>query len=357
MSPFGRGFDPAHPDIHPELRAAMIAAAGLEPKAAAVIIARASLRLRELFRTAEPVVIYPGSAAALREIGLRSAVENRSLALIGGPGGEALADQTEALGKEVLRVRVHPGRTVEPAQLLRFLAGPEVDSVTLVHGEVGAGTLAPLAQLAAVTRARKDLLLFVDAGASLGASPFETDQWGLDFVVVASEGPLGLPTGLAFAAASARLLARARGLTGRGTQLDFVTHHAAAARGQTLAPLTPALAAVLELQLQRMLDVEGLPARWTRHEAMRVMVQSWAVGKGLPLLAVEGRRAQALTVLKVGDQRPASAVAQALAEEGWYVGAGEGDLLRIGHAGDLQPDQLGDLLTVLERVLMGVSSR
>lgn len=355
LNAFGRGFDPALPGVHPGLHAAMVEAAGREPEAAAASIARASLRLRELFRTTEPVVIHAGPAAALREIGLRSAVENRSLALIGGAEGEALADQTEALGKEVIRVRVHPGRSIEPAHLERFLAGPEVDCVTLVHAEAGAGSLAPLAELAAVVRARRNPLLFVDASASLGANPVETDQWGLDFVVAPSEGPLGLPPGLAFAAASPRLLARARTLTGRGTQLDFVAHHAAATRARTLAPVSPALAAVLELQLRRMLDVEGLPARWRRHEAMRVMVEAWAAGRKLRLLAADTRRAGAATALVLGAPLGAAAVAQGLAAEGWRIGVGgdgaAAELLRIGHAGDLEPAHLEALLEVLGRVI------
>jgi aspartate aminotransferase-like enzyme len=351
VNAFGRRFDPARPDIHPELRSTMREAAGLAPDDAAGIVARVSPRLRELFRTTEAVVIHAGSTGALREIGLRAAVEHRALALIGGAGGEALADEAEALGKEVIRVRVHPGRSVEPAHLLRFLSGPEVDTVTMVHAEVGAGSLAPLAELAAVVRARRDLLLFVDASASLGASRLETGEWGLDFVIAGSEGPLGLPAGLAFATASPRLMARARTLTGRGTQLDFVAHHAAADRGETLAPVAAPLAAVLERQLQRMLDVEGLSARWKRHETMRRMVEEWAARRGVRLLAAEARRSDALTALELGDDLTAAALAEALAAEGWGIGVGEGALLTIGHAGDLEPPQLAELLAAIDRVL------
>jgi aspartate aminotransferase-like enzyme len=174
VSAFGRRFDPAQPDVLPELRALMVEAAAHDAESAAPVIARASLRLRDLFRTSQPVVIHPGSGAALREIGLRSAVEHRVLALVGGAGGAALADQAEALGKEVLRLRVHPGRSVEPAHLQRFLAGPEVDSVMLVHAELNEGSQAPLADLTPLVRARRDVMLFVDASSSLGASRLET---------------------------------------------------------------------------------------------------------------------------------------------------------------------------------------
>jgi aspartate aminotransferase-like enzyme len=334
LSSFGRRFDPAQPDVHPELRALLLEAARLEPEHGPAIIARVASDLRALFRTAQPVVVHQGPATALREIGLRSTVEHRALALIAGPEGEALADQTEALGKEVLRVRVQAGRVVEPAHLQRFLAGPEVDAVTLVH-----------------------VLLFVDAGGSLGASPLDMDVWGVDFVVAASEGPLGLPGGLAFAAASPRLLARARSFTGRGSQLDFVAQHAAAGEGRTLAPVTPMLAAVLERQLQRVLHEEGLEARWNRHAVMRAMVEAWAIGRSeLRLLAGGRQGAQAASALALsGAGRTAAAVGSLLEQEGWRIGLGQvgggGEAIRIGHMGDLAPDQLAALLEALGRAL------
>lgn len=355
MSSFGRRFDPAQPDVLPELRALMVEAAGLDQESAGPMIARASARLRELFRTSQPVVIHPGSSVALREIGLRSTVEHRALALIAGPSGKGLADQAEALGKEVLRLHVHPGRAVEPAQLKRFLAGPEVDSVILVHAETTAGSMLPLADLTPLVRARRDVMLFVDASASLGATPIETEQWGVDFVLGTSEGPLGMPAGLAFATASPRLVARARTITGRGSHLDFVAQHDAATKHQALAPVHPALAAVLLRQLERILDAEGLAARWARHAQMRRMVEAWAPSHGLRLFAADARRADAVTTVVLGGSQSGPGLAEALLGEQWRVGTGEdrvaGALLAIGHAGDLQPEQLRGLLEVLARVL------
>jgi len=355
LSTFGRRFDPAQPDVLPELRALMVEAAALDPESAGPMIARASRRLRELFRTSQPVVIHPGSSVALREIGLRSTVEHRALALVAGPSGKALADQAEALGKEVLRLHVHPGRSIEPVHLKRFLAGPEVDSVILVHAEAGVGSMLPLADLTPLVRARRDVMLFVDASASLSATPIETEQWGVDFVLGASEGPLGMPAGLAFATASPRLVARGRTITGRGSHLDFVAQHDAAAKDQAIGPIHPALAAVLLRQLERILDAEGLPARWARHAQMRAMTEAWAGSHGFRLFAAESRRADAVTTIALGAQRSGAALSEALTAAGWRVGVGEdraaGTLLGIGHAGDLQPEQLRGLLEVLGRVL------
>jgi len=353
MTGFGKRFLPTEAEVHPRLRG--VADPPQEAGDRGARLAAAALNLRRLFRTSEPVLILPGPGGLLREIGLRAAVEHRVLVLVGGPAGESLATQAESLGKEVIRVMTHPGRALEPDQLQRFLQGPEVDSVALVHAE-STGALAPLEALGRLVRQRKELLLFVDASLTIGADPVETDHWGLDFVLAPSEGPIGLPPGLAFAAASPRLLARARGLPGRGFHLDLLAHHRAALEGRSLHLPTAALADLLERQLHQILDAEGLPTRWQRHEGMRRIVAAWAAGRvDVELLAREPRAAGALSVLRLTNGLDATRVAQGLAEDGWQIAAGrdaEGrDCLLIGHMGEHSTQDLEALLAVLGRGL------
>ncbi|MBP9198897.1 MAG: alanine--glyoxylate aminotransferase family protein [Gemmatimonadales bacterium] len=352
---YGRHFLATVADVHPELRAILQDEAPLPPAALTQALARATLRLRALFRTAEPVLTIPGSAALVREIGLQAVVEHRALVVVAGAEGDALAAAAEALGKEVIRVVVHPGQVLEPAHLTRFLCGPEVDSVVLSHVDLATGALAPLADLARVVRARREVLLYVDAVGTLGATPLETDQWGLDFVVGSSEGPLGLPPGLAFAAASPRLLARVRTQPGRGMQLDVAAHHAAASRGQTLGPVPAALVRALDRQLERILDGETLERRWARHAALAAQVDDWLAGQpGVRLLAAAGRRASACSCLELPPELAAVTVVAALAEEGWFVTpatVSDPRVLRIGHQGDMTSEHLAGLLDALGRRL------
>ena len=113
-----------------------------------------------------------------------------------------------------------------------------------------------------------------------------------------SEGPLGIPAGLALATASPRLLTRARSLTGRGHQLDFVALHAAALEDRSHAPIGAALATVLERQLFRILQEEGLMERLKRHAAMRTVVEEWAAARqDVQVLAAGPQRAHAATAL------------------------------------------------------------
>jgi len=354
MTGFGRRFLPAQAEVHPRLEVrASDPLSG--PADAPERLARAALKLRGLFRTSDPVLMLPGPAALLREIGLRVAVEHRVLVLVGGPAGDSLATQAESLGKEVIRMMTHPGQAPEPEQLARFLQGPEVDSVAVVHAEIN-GALAPLEALSRVVRQRPGVLFLVDASLSMGADPVEAEGWGLDFVVAPSDGPVGLPAGLAFAALSPRLLARARTQSGRGQQLDLLAHYGAAAEGRSMIAPAPGQAIQLERQLTQILEVEGLSARWLRHDAMRHTVVKWAAGRtDVEVLARPARTASAISVLRLENGHVPDQVVRGLAEDGWYIGTAKDakgvDCLVIGHMGDHTTADLAELLGALGRRL------
>ncbi len=314
-------------------------------------LASASLRLRGVFRTAEPVLIVPVPGPWLMELALRALVEHRALVLVAGPAGEALARATEALGKEVLRLMVRPGEVVEPAHLARFLAGPPVDSVVLAHADLAAGTLAPLAELARVVRAHRELLLLVEASGSLGTTAVETDGWGLDCVVAQGDHGLALTPGLSFATVSRRALARARAEPDRGEQLDLVRQQEAASRGQASGPVPAALAGELDERLRQILEVEGLEARWSRHAALRGLADAW--GERQPvvrLLAAVQRRTPGSTCVELAVGRSAGAAVAALVAHGitWAEEVPEDpQVLRLRHMGEVRPEQLAGALELL----------
>ena len=192
------------------------------------------------------MLITDTAAGGMMEAAVRNGVHERMLAVVGGAEGEAFARVAEGCGKEVVRAFVRPGETLQARHLTRFLEGPGVDAVALVHVEPESGAVAPLEELARITRAADDVLLFVDARCSLGEAPVEFDLWQLDFVLAGGIGPLGLPTGLSLAAASKRLMSRATSLEDRGWYFDLVRlEQEIRARALTNAPATPLL---LELE-------------------------------------------------------------------------------------------------------------
>ena len=356
-SAFGRFFLPGPTDVHPDVLAAMQRAMITHrgPTMAA-IMERMEEPLRHLFRTTRPVLIGTCSATGFMEAAVRAAVEHRMLAVVTGYFGERFARVAEACGKEVVRAVVPPGHTLEPEHLERFLDGPPIDAVSIVHSETGTGALAPLEALARVVRAQDDVMLLVDAVTSVGGQEVETDLWQLDFVFTGSQKALALPPGLALGVASKRLMERARRMADRGWYFDLVKFEEAIRERQpTQTPALPLIYA-LEAQLERIEAEGGVTARWRRHAAMRDMMEAWSdQHPELPLLAAPGRRSATVSALRLPAGVPAGVVVGRMADRGFAIAPGleplTDQILRIGHMGDLEPVHLAALLSELGKAM------
>lgn len=353
MSLSGRYFIPGPVEVAPAVMQAMqrpmIPHRGSEGRA---LVERLQPGLRALFRTSRPVILSTGSATSLMEAAIRSGVRERLLAVVNGTFGERFASTAEKCGKDVVRLHVPRGKTLEPELLLQMLDGPPCDAVSMVHCETSTGALTPIELLLPILQRHPEMVTIVDAVTSVGGSPVETDSWRPDFLLAGSQKAMGLPPGLAFAVASDRFLERAAEFDDRGFYLDVVALHRAAVEGRF--PQTPALPVVyaLETQLER-IAAEGLESRWARHRAMRERVEGWVASHNrCTFFAPEGRRADTISALRLAPGRSAFAIVAELAAEGWQVAYGLDDeadqLIRIGHMGDLEPEQLDPLFRVLE---------
>jgi predicted phosphoserine aminotransferase len=356
---FGRFFLPGPTEVHPEVLAAltcpMIPHRGREMRD---LLDRIAGPLKQLFRTDRRVVVGTCSATGFMEMAVRSGVRSRALSLVGGSFGERFAAIVAASGRDVVRLNVLPGQTVEPDMLRDAIRRTDVDAVTLVHSETSTGALAPLEQLAKVVREFDDMMLLVDAVTSVAGSPVETDAWGLDFVLTGSQKALALPPGLALGVASERMIERAKTIPERGAYLDLVAFDEAFAEGQPTN--TPAISFLyaLDAQLKRIAAEGGAEARWQRHEAMRQAVERWVQGRGgavgFSYLPVDGRRSWTVSCLGVPAGKNGRVITQALGQRGWTIGSGYGPLkeatIRIGHMGDHSVAGVEELLGELEVV-------
>jgi len=353
---FGRFFLPGPTEVHPDILAAvarpMIPHRG---KKMTELLAGMAEPLQQLFRTRRRVLVGTCSATGFMEMAVRSGVRQRALSLVSGAFGERFAAIVAASGRDVVRLNVPPGQTIEPDMLDDAISRSEVDAVTLVHSETSTGALAPLEALAQVMRRHPEVLLLVDAVTSLAASPVETDAWGLDFVFTGSQKALALPPGLALGVASERMLDRAKTIPERGAYLDVLAFDQAAAEMQPTN--TPALSFyyALDAQLKRIAAEGGVEARWRRHDAMRRRVEAWSAETGIALLPREGRRSWTVSCLKLPEGKSAKLVVGALKEQGWTIGTGYGALkdstIRIGHMGDHTLAALDELLALIVQAL------
>ena len=353
MTLSGRFFQPGPVEIDPVVAQAMLRPMmGHRGKEAHELVARIQPGLQQLFGTTRPVMLATGSSTAMIEAGVRAGVVDRALCVVSGLFGERMADMVERCGKEAVRLHVPRGGVLELDLLEKILDGPHFDAVTMVHSETSTGAAAPIADLLARFRQLKDVVTIVDAVSSLGGMPIEADQWDVDFIMTGSQKALGIPPGLTFAVASDRLLARAADADALGFYLNVIDlHHAAV---ESIFPQTPALPVVyaLEVQLERIAR-EGLPARFARHRAMRERVERWVERHArCRMWAPPGRRTDTVSALMLAPGRSSRAIVAELAVLGWQVATGileeEDQVIRIGHMGDLLPEQLDPLFDMLE---------
>ena len=353
---FGRNFLPGPTGVHPEVLAAMAEPmfSYLGPRMRP-ILEEIQPPLQAMFGTARPVFGITSSGTGVLEMAIRNGVRERVMVAVGGYFGEYLARIAERCGKEVVRVHVPLGRTVEPDQLAAFLDSPQVDAVAVVHSESGTGALAPIADLVRVVAAKKDVMFIVDAISSAAGTPIDMDRNRYDFVATGSQKALALPPGLGFGAASSRFEERARSIEDAGYYFN-VPRWIRMASGYELSE-TPALSIymALLLQLRRIAAAGGWPARWARHEALAGQFHTWAASQpALEMLAAEGRRSPCVSAVRLKHHDPL-AVAAALESDGFLVGKAidpaNGPLLRIGHMGDALPEHLADLLEAMGRLI------
>ena len=322
------------------------------------MLARMQPRLQALCGTARPVFIANGGATAMMEAAVRSATRQRVLALVSGAFGERFARIAESCGREVTRVTVPAGEAVTADQLATALEHGRYDAVTAVHVETSTGAVTDIEALARLTREAADTQLIVDAVSSVGGMPVRMDGWGVDVLISASQKALACPPGVAFAACSPRALDRAATLPDRGMYLDLVRYDEFWRLGETLG--TPAVSVLFALDAQlEHIEREGREARFARHELLRGAVVQWveaAVSRDLPvgILAREAARAPTVTALTYpGD---CSALLAALANRGYVIGPGYGELgkrsVRIGHMGDHTLAATQKLLHALDAALI-----
>ncbi|MFA9430456.1 alanine--glyoxylate aminotransferase family protein [Egicoccus sp. AB-alg2] len=317
--------------------------------------------LRQVFRTEQPVIVYPSSGTGAWEAALVNTLS---------PGDAVLMYETghfstlwsQMAGRLGLDVEVLAGdwRTGVDAGRIHdaLTAAPDrYRAVAVVHNETSTGVTSDVAAVRrALDEAGSDALLLADTISSLGSIDYRHDEWGVDVTVCGSQKGLMLPPGLGFNAISAK----ARAATGKArlprSYWDWEDMLATADDG--FFPYTPAtnllygLAEAIDLLLEEGLD--QVFARHDRHgEATRRAVEHW----GLELLAtVPDQRSSALTAVLLPEGHDADHFRRvALERFDVSLGAGlarlRGRVFRIGHLGDFNDLMLAGTLAGVEAAL------
>ncbi|TDL69460.1 alanine--glyoxylate aminotransferase family protein [Paenibacillus amylolyticus] len=334
--------------------------------------------LRELYMT-DNEWCYPvdGTSRSGIEAVLVSLIQpgDKVLVPIYGRFGHLLVEISERCGAEVVFFETEWGTVFDPEEVIKAIHTHKPSLVAMVHGETSTGQMQPLAEIGKACR-DLDILLVVDAVATIGGTPVETDAWHLDAVMGGTQKCLSVPSGMAPLTYNSRVeqklmsrktverglrdatSARAEGRTIASNYFDLsqLQDYWSSARLNHHTEATSMLYGLHEGL--RILLQEGLEARFQRHLANERALVAGIQGMGLQLYGDMSSKLPVVTCITIPEGIDGESVRSMLLNDfsieiASSFGPLKGQIWRIGTMGfSCQRKNVLHVLGALEAVLL-----
>jgi len=315
--------------------------------------------IQGIFKTKQPVIIYPSSGTGAWEAALVNSLSPGDKVLMVETGHFAFLWQklAQKLGLEAQVVETDWRRGADPElveQALKADTAHSIKALCVVHNETSTGSTSRIdAVRQAIDAANHPALLMVDTISGLASADFCFDEWGVDVAISGSQKGLMLPPGLSFNAVSEKALQAHKQSTLSKSYWDWSEMIEANKRGYF--PYTPSTNLLFGLaEAIDMLNEEGLDNVFARHKrhaaATRQAVEAW----GLEVQCqIETEFSPVLTAVRVPDGSDADQLRSVILKEcdtslGNGLSKVQGKVFRIGHLGDINDVTLLGTLAGIE---------
>jgi alanine-glyoxylate transaminase / serine-glyoxylate transaminase / serine-pyruvate transaminase len=313
-------------------------------------------KVRQIFQTKGPVVIYPASGTGAWEAALSNVCSPGDHVLMYETGHFAwlwqklatrLGLQTEVIalpGLDAATGMPHSWRAGVQADLIeaRLKADTQhrIKCVCVVHNETSTGATSNIAAVRrAMDAAQHPALLLVDSISGLACADYRHDDWGVDVTISGSQKGLMLPPGISFNAVSAKAVEVSK--TATLPKAFWAWDEIIEMNKSGYWPYTPNTNLLYGLnEACDLLLAQGLDAVFARHqrwgEGVRAAVRAW----GLQIQCADATAASpVLTGVVMPQGIDADAVRKIIYERfdcslGTGLGKIKGRMFRIGHLGD-----------------------
>ncbi|MFC7298822.1 pyridoxal-phosphate-dependent aminotransferase family protein [Herminiimonas aquatilis] len=305
--------------------------------------------IQKIFKTTQPVIIYPASGTGAWEAALANTLSPGDTVLMYETGHFATLwkKMAEALGLKPEFIGL-PGiegwrRGVQADAIearLRADTGHVIKAVCVVHNETSTGVTSNIAAVRkAIDAAGHPALLLVDTISGLASADYRHDEWGVDVTVSGSQKGLMLPPGISFNAVSKKAIAASK--TAKLPRAFWAWDEIIEMNKTGYWPYTPNTNLLYGLSeaLDMILD-EGLDNTFARHQrlaaACRIAVKAWG-------LEVQCADPDVFSPVLTGVMTPegidADVVRKTIYERfnmslGTGLGKMKGRMFRIGHLGE-----------------------
>ena len=320
-------------------------------------------KLKSVFKTTAPVIMYPGSGTGAWESAIVNTLNVGDKVLFFETGEFSIRWYHQAKDLKI-DAEIVPGdwrHGIDPKVVAERLAADKdkkIKAVCVLHNETSTGIVNNIGEIRkAIDSVNHPALFMVDVISSLASIDYRHEEWKVDVTVGGSQKGLLLPPGLSFNAISHKALEASKKATMPKHYWDW---HAMLENNKTgFYPYTPATTLIYGLdEALDMLMEEGLDNVFARHarlaEATRLAVKAW----GLEILCKNpAEYSNTLTTVLLPEGYDADNLRKTILDEyNMALGASfnkvKGKVFRIGHLGDLNEIML---MGVLSGVEMGLT--
>ena len=316
-------------------------------------------RIKLIFKSTDPVVIWPSSGTGAMEASIANTLNERDKILMFETGHFA-TEWCQAAQRYKLNVDFVPSewRTGADPKIVeqKLLADKnhEIKAVLVTHNETSTGIASRVEEIRKAIDATKHPALFmVDTISSLGSFNYEHQKWKVDVSIGGSQKGLMLPPGLSFNVVSNKALEAYKNSKLTKSYFDWGPMLENNKNG--FYPYTPAVNLLYGLnEAINMLMEEGLENVFARHkrhaDATRLAVEAW----GLEILAKNPvERSNSITAIMVPNGHDSDNLRKIIYDNyDMSLGTGlnkvKGKVFRIGHLGDFNDLMLAGTLAGVE---------
>ena len=320
-------------------------------------------RIKLIFKTSEPVIIFPASGTGAWEAAMVNTLSagDKILMFETGHFSTLWYDIAHKFKLEIDFVKGDWRTGVDPnivESKLKEDTEKKIKAVCAVHNETSTGVTSRIGEIRkAMDNADHPALLFVDTISSLGSIDYRHEEWKVDVTVGGSQKGLLLPPGLSFNAISSKALDAYKNSDLPKSYWDWEPMIENNKKGYF--PYTPATNLLYGLdEAINILTEEGLENVFNRHnrfaEATRIAVNAW----GLEILCKNPNEySSSLTAVLVPEGHDADTLRKIILDDyNMSLGTGlakvAGKVFRIGHLGDFNELMLAGTLSGVEMGLM-----
>ncbi len=299
--------------------------------------------LKRLFQT-ENRLTFPVSATGSG--GMDTAMLNlleegdTAIVTVAGYFGARWAEMARRTGAEVIELASTPGTPVDPQQALEAGRGKKIKLVGVTHGETSTGVVHDLAGFRKAAD-ELDALMIVDGVATVGGIPAPADAAHLDLIFTGSQKCLSGPPGLAPLTANARaeevIRNRKKPVPSWYLDMSFIMDYWGGGE-RTYHHTAPISMNYALRESLRLIDEEGLEARFERHRRNQQAFIAGVEALGLELLAAPAHRLVTVVAVRTPEGIENSTIRGKLMDEfnieiAGGIGELKGRIWRIGMMG------------------------